>query len=147
MNNNSNVRELMSARIKRVHNTRGQLYKNFAYLVAALTILTLIANGNGAIAVWGGAPLIVAMAFFLGLPKWSFLEDYKNQKVPDAFLKELEESQIPTQLKGMIAMAYADDKDLRFLDVLEIESSYELAETRRSGTGFQSLAKHINRVD
>ncbi|NWD57466.1 hypothetical protein HX878_22335 [Pseudomonas veronii] len=147
MSNDGKVRELILARIKRVYNTRSQLYKNIAYFFVGLAILALIGNGNGAIAVWGGGTVILAMVLIFGFPKWSFLEEYKNKTVPDAFLKELEESQVSSELKGMIAMAYAEDKELRFCDVLDIESSFDLAEKRRSGTGFQSLAKHIKRAD
>lgn len=147
MGNEVKVRDLMVARLRLVHNTRTQLYKNIAYLIASLLFLTLLASGNATVAIWGGGILLAGMVLLLGLPKWTFWDDYQTELVPDSFLKEVEESNVPSELKGLIAVAYAEAQDLMFRDVLEIECRYEIAEKRQTGTGFQSLSKHIKRTD
>lgn len=87
MGNEVKVRDLMVARLRLVHNTRTQLHKNIAYLIASLLFLTLLASGNATVAIWGGGILLAGMVLLLGLPKWTFWDDYQTELVPPEFIE------------------------------------------------------------
>ena len=135
------ISELVETERKRV-NTPFQLLMNILYVILFIAVLYCLNTGHHKLAFWGGA-IVAVVLMVITPPKWAFSNEFPKEPVTDAFLSKINGSSVPDELKGFAARAYADDRNLRFENLLALEKEYYLAEKRAAGKGFQSLAKHI----